>query len=126
MDSALDSDYFLSQGNDAVAWANRGLVDVVFHMDYGRCPDWNSALKARKQLHDGQRMIMLLADFTILDQGVVPYDGRLLADFVRIARMYNFQGVSFYHRPQLSGQQAVVLSGTVFREKARPIWTRQP
>lgn len=126
VDSSLDSDDFLSQGNDAIAWANRGLVDVVFHMDYGRCPDWKAAANARQQFNDGKKMVMLLADFTILDHGVVPFDGRLLADFVRIGRMFNAQGVAFYHRPQLSGQQAIVLADSVFREPARPLWPKRP
>jgi len=122
VDSSVDSDYFLSQGNDAVEWANKGLVDVVFHMDYGRCPDWKAAANARQQFNDRKKMVMLLADYAVLDQGVVPYDGRLLADFVRIGRMYNAQGVAFYHRPQLSGEQVVFLADSVFSEPARPFW----
>jgi hypothetical protein len=126
VDSSLDSDDFLSQGNDAIAWANRGVVDVVFHMDYGRCPDWKTADNARLQFHDRGKMVMLLADYAILDHGVVPFDGRLLADFVRIGRMFDAQGVAFYHRPQLSGQQAKVLSDSVFREPALPFWPERP
>jgi hypothetical protein len=122
VDSSLLSDFFLSQGNDAIVWANRGSVDVIFHMDYGRCPDWKTAASARKQLKNGKRMVMLLADFAVLDHGAVPYDGRLLADFVRLARAQKWGGVAFYHRPRLSGQQVDVLAGTVFREGARTLW----
>ncbi len=95
VDSSVDSDYFLAQGNDAVEWANKGFVDVVFNMDYGRCPDWKAAANARQQFNDRKKMVMLLADYAVLDQGVVPFDGRLLADFVRIGRMYNAQGEQY-------------------------------
>ena len=122
VDSSLNSDDFLSQGNDAVEWANKGLVDMVFQMDYGRCPDWKAAANARQQFNDRKKLVMLLADYAILDQGVVPFDGRLLADFVRIGRMFNAQGIAFYHRPQLSGEQTVFLAGSVFSEPARPFW----
>jgi hypothetical protein len=126
VDSSLNAEDFLSQGNDAVEWANRGLVDVVYHMDYARCPDWKAASNARQQFYDRGKMVMLLADFTVLDHGVVPYEGRLLADFVRIGRLFNAQGIAFYHRPQLSRQQATVLANSVFREPARPLWPKRP
>jgi hypothetical protein len=122
VDSSLNSDYFLSQGNDAIVWANSGLVDVVFHMDYGRCPDWKTAANARLQFNDGKKMVMLLADFAILDHGAVPFDGRLLADFVRLARALKAGGIAFYHRPQLSEQQVAIMAGTVFKETARTLW----
>jgi hypothetical protein len=126
VDSSLNSDYFLSQGNDAIAWANKGLVDVVFHMDYGLCPDWKTAANARQQFNDGKKMVMLLADFAILDHGAVPFDGRLLADFVRLARALKAGGTAFYHRPQLSEQQVAILAGTVFKGTARTFWTEMP
>lgn len=122
VDSSLISDYFLSQGNDAIVWANKGLVDTVFHMDYARCPDWKTAANARQQFSNGKKMVMLLADYTILDHGVVPYDGMLLADFVRLARALKTGGIAFYHRPQLSAQQVTILAGTVFKETSRTLW----
>lgn len=122
VDSSLNSDDFLSQGNDAIDWANKGLVDVVFHMDYGRCPDWKAALNARQQFHEGGKMVMLLADYANLDHGIAPYDGRLIADFVRLARALKGVGIAFYHRPQLSEQQVTFLTGTVFKDTARTLW----
>jgi hypothetical protein len=71
-------------------------------------------------------MILLLAGFALLDHGVVPFDGGLVADFVRIARGMKFAGVGFYHRPRLSLDQAITLSGTVFRETARPFRAGRP
>lgn len=122
VDSSLLSDFFLSQGNDAVSWANSGLVDVVFHMDYEKCPDWRTASAARNQLRDGSRMVMLLSNYDILDHGVIPYDGRLITDFVRLARSQRWSGIAFYHRPHLSGEQVKELSETVFQERARTMW----
>lgn len=122
VDSSLLSDFFLLQGNNAIAWANSGLADVVFHMDYARCPDWQNAFAARRQFQDREKMVMLLSNYDILDHGVVPHDSKLIGDFVRLARNIKAGGVAFYHRPQLSEEQVKALQETVFQENARPMW----
>jgi uncharacterized lipoprotein YddW (UPF0748 family) len=118
----LNKDLLL-QGQDSVKWANDGLVDVVYNMDYGKIINVDAANTARNAFNVPTKMIMLIATYDLVDKTPVPRDPKLIADYVRFARrVWPDSGIAFYHYPQLSDDHVSELASTVYRVPAVPLW----
>jgi len=60
VDSISENREFRVQGADALDWANRGWVDVIYHMDYGQELQSRSISHARALLSDKNKLVVLL------------------------------------------------------------------
>lgn len=83
VDSIADNREFRVQGADAVDWANRGWIDVIYHMDYGRELQSRSISQARARLHDKNKLVVLLSNVSWPEDrqgapGAFPRDASLL------------------------------------------------
>lgn len=108
------------QGQDAVEWVNRGLVDRVFRMDYYRTIDVRLTDSIRARLRDPDALTLLIAnvtDHTELPQGEppAPRDGRWLAETVSmIQRRWPGTGLGVYLYTMLSDEQVRALRAGPF------------
>jgi len=139
---AVPSQFFLLlQGQDSVRWANEGLIDVIYYMDYAKHPDVKAVDESRKKLSNPDRLTVLLSTYDWADKTLVPQrsrsrvkviegdtaivsrSGSLLADYILLARtIWPRSGIAFYHAKQLSDEQISTLSETAFKLPAHPAW----
>jgi|GEM_PF-558779 len=139
---AVPSQFFLLlQGQDSIRWANEGLIDVIYYMDYAKHPDVKAVDESRKKLSNPDRLTVLFSTYDPLDKNLIPQrsrtrvkaiegdtaivsrSGSLLADYVLLARtMWPRSGIAFYHAKQLSDEQVSTLSEAVFNSPAHPLW----
>lgn len=108
------------QGQDAVEWVNRGLVDRLFRMDYYRTIDMALTDSVRTRLREPDAITLLIAnvtDHTELRPGQshAPRDGRWLAETVSmIQRRWPDTGVGVYLYTMLSDEQVRALRSGPF------------
>jgi hypothetical protein len=108
------------QGQDAVEWVNRGLVDRLFRMDYYRTIDTALTDSVRTRLREPDAITLLIAnvtDHTELRPGQshAPRDGRWLAETVSmIQRRWPDTGVGVYLYTMLSDEQVRALRSGPF------------
>ncbi len=109
------------QGQESVQWANEGLIDRIFNMDYHTKPDLVLIDKLNKALERPAMVTMLFGTYEVGANETVPRSPSLITNYVRIARqLLPNSGVAFYHRKQISDAQARTLASTVFATQARP------
>ncbi|TWJ16709.1 family 10 glycosylhydrolase [Geobacter argillaceus] len=141
VDAVPSQFYLLIQGQDSIRWANEGLIDVLYYMEYSKRPDVKAVEEARVKLTNPASLTVLLATYDLMDKTLVPQrsrsrvkttegnaavvfrSGPLLADYVLLGRaIWPKSGIAFYNAKQLSDEQIRELVQTVFDSQARPLW----
>lgn len=114
------------QGQDSVAWANNGLVDVIYDMNYGRHWDLDRVIRTRQALDDPGKLTVILDVYSAYrkDNGawlILPRDPDVLADGIKVLRrvLDGSNGVAFYHWQQVTEGQSSRLRAAVFDSPAR-------
>jgi hypothetical protein len=111
------------EGRRGVKWANDGLVDVIFNMDYSRNPDFETQQAVRKKLKNPSALIALLGNYETKSSGnIVPRDDTMLIMLIEYARRLNSAGVGVYWYSSLSDDQVNALSKGVFKDRTTPNW----
>jgi uncharacterized lipoprotein YddW (UPF0748 family) len=112
------------QGQDAIEWANRAWVDVIYNMDYGKEVDLDRMRRTRAALKDPNRVILLTALFDLVNKTVVPRRPDMIAGYVTLTRrLWPGSGIAFYHFKQLTDAQLDALREGPFMRPAVPEWT---
>lgn len=115
-------------GQDAVRWAEEGLVDVAYSMQYQPEPDFVVIEKLRQSMRRPEALTMILGNFdrsgpdgAVVRPRPVAHLARLVAR-ARIAAPGN--GVGVYYFGMLSDEQLAGLRTSVFADRAVPCWQR--
>ncbi len=109
------------QGQDAIEWTNRGWVDVIYNMDYGKEVDLERMRKTRAALRDPTRVILLTSLFDLIDKTVVPRRPEIVAGYVTLTRrLWPDTGIAFYHFKQLTDAQLDALREGPFMRPSVP------
>jgi uncharacterized lipoprotein YddW (UPF0748 family) len=116
------------QGTDAVLWANRGWVDVVYHMDYAGQPDTAHFRNAARQMMDAHKLVFLAGNYErsrLNRSNVWPRDARQVADLVSLGRDLNpaRHGVALYDYRFLTDEQAKALRSGPFAGASVPAFS---
>ncbi len=109
------------EGRDEVSWANRGWIDVVFHMDYRPEIDIGAERAARASLVDPGKLWLLVSNYDLIDNKPEPRSGKWLRkviDFSKSAERDRGLGVYLYGR--LTGEQIDALGGGSVKSSAIP------
>ncbi|HUK56204.1 MAG TPA: family 10 glycosylhydrolase [Nitrospiria bacterium] len=115
------------QGQDSLRWADSGLIDVLYSMEYSENPDWTrlKALKAR--MKRPQAMAVLCGNFGFIGSSrrAVARDGEEVARVLAQSRdVGGGNGVALYLYNLLTDDQIENLRRTTFATPARPRWNR--
>jgi len=111
----------LNQGQVAVEWANKRLVDVLLRMDYYRRPNLTSMAATKQELHNPDVQTFILSNMTLEDElrrGEQHYsrEGKWLADTIAdVASRWPNTGVAVYFYKYLSDEQIDALRRGPFR-----------
>lgn len=108
------------EGRQEVKWANDGLVDVIFNMDYFPTPDFENHNVVRNRLKVPSKLIMLVANY---QKGKPPHldtdPPRLVRIIENIRSRWN-NGIGVYLYNLLDDNQISALSRGPFHSLARP------
>ncbi|WDT72139.1 MAG: family 10 glycosylhydrolase [Candidatus Manganitrophus sp.] len=115
------------QGQDSMKWADEGLVDVVYSMDYQASPDFEKIRNLQSKMKRPEALVMLCGNYDRDDSGkkVIPRDARRAAEILSEARSISRgNGVGLYLYNMLSEEQIDLFQKTVFKAPAKPRWLR--
>lgn len=116
----------LSQGQNVVAWANNGLIDVVFRMDYSRNLNIPSLDATRQELANPTVQSLMISNMTMDDElgrGVKhsAREGKWLADRItQVQDRWPGTGVAVYFYKYLTDEQIDALKQGPFRKPMMP------
>ena len=102
------------QGRNELMWAQKGLIDIIFNMDYREYPDLDRLEFIRRELKGRTELIPLLSNYsdTFEHPGkkmVVPSDPERTAKLIRLALLRNQRGIGVYLYSQLNDKQVEAL-----------------
>jgi uncharacterized lipoprotein YddW (UPF0748 family) len=109
------------QGQNSIAWANEGLVDVVFGMDYGPVIDGDAVDRVRSKLANPNALAPLISNMAHgadLPPNRKPYSrsGKWLSDTITsISTRWPNTGVAVYFYKYLSDEQMESLQAGPFK-----------
>ncbi|NGZ96159.1 MAG: hypothetical protein CV089_08540 [Nitrospira sp. WS110] len=109
------------QGQNSVEWANKGLIDVVFRMDYMRQLNTNLFEDIRRRLNNPGSLSLLISNMSTFEemqpgQKHFPRDGRWLAKTVSLVQSrWPEIGIAIYFYKYLTDEQIDALKGGPFR-----------
>ena len=84
------------QGRNEVEWLNKGLIDIVYIMNYGSDIDYEGVDLIKSEVKDPNQVIVLLGVFDEYNNTVVSRSSGLLEKLVRFSRQRWNSGVAFY------------------------------
>jgi uncharacterized lipoprotein YddW (UPF0748 family) len=112
------------EGREVIRWANAGLVDVIFNMDYSTIPDFETYHMLSDRLKDPGKLIMLLANCQ-WDRPQKGYKSSAPANLVRMTENIQMRwpgGVGIYLYSLLDDAQIEALARAPFQLPASPSW----
>lgn len=113
------------EGRDEMAWANTGLVDVIFAMDYRKRFDEAALDVVYADLADPRKLYPLLGNYDRIDNKAVPRSGDLINKYVEYVRQkWPENGSAFYIFNMLSDDQTDVLQKRSYAIQAKPNWPK--
>lgn len=118
--------YPSQEGRQEALWANKGLVDLVFDMEYADPPDVERHHLVSAQFNDPGKLVMLVSNHDWKGGRPVPKEARRLnqnADYVR-GRWGRGMGVYIYS--MLSDDQVEMLRQGPFNTESRPLNRKMP
>jgi len=114
-------------GQDGPKWADEGLLDVLYSMQYQYAPDFNAIGRVKKTMKRPESISIIVGNYDTLGfkKTVVPRDPKRLAELINISRGFSGgNGVAVYYYGMLNDAQVETLRTTVFKEPAIPNWVR--
>lgn len=116
------------EGRQETAWANRGMIDLVFSMNYEQDPDTDAIDLVKGELTDPDKLVLLLGSADGPDAKPHSRDPRLVAGLVGVAQRTTPRGVGIYPYFAMSEEQLRLLADGPFAEQAlpRPVSTTSP
>lgn len=114
------------QGRQEVAWANAGLVDRIFSMQYERNPDGDEMDLIYKELDDPSKLLLLASDFDEVGRTPVSRDPAFLCDIIRFVQRKWNRGIGIYSYSMLTEAHVEALARGPFRDPARPGRPQRP
>jgi uncharacterized lipoprotein YddW (UPF0748 family) len=80
------------EGASSIAWVNRGLIDMIFDMQYTREIDVAAVNSAKSKLLDPAKYVLLVGNYEVSPtdkQRVWPRDASLVAELLRKSQLYS-------------------------------------
>ncbi len=98
------------EGRQEAMWANSGLIDLVFDMEYGKPPDIERHHLGRKHFVAPNKVVILLANYLSVDGRSHPLQAEALGRSVEYVLLRWKNGVGLYLYSMLDEDQVEVLS----------------
>jgi hypothetical protein len=114
------------EGRQEIRWADLGLIDAVFCMDYSQSPDFHTFGDIVASIKTGVKPLLLVGNYDgRTGSGILPREPRLVANVIAYAQRRWPGGVGLYIYSLMGDPQIEALKMGPFREPARPVWQRK-
>jgi uncharacterized lipoprotein YddW (UPF0748 family) len=115
------------EGQNSMKWADEGLIDVIYAMNYSPNPDFTRIKSLQSQMKRPEAMVVLCGNYD--QEGskkkVVPRNSQKVVELLTQSRLISQgNGVCLYLYSMLNDEQIDLLSRTVFKAPAKPRWRR--
>jgi hypothetical protein len=118
----------LQFGQDSVRWADEGLVDVAYSMQYQPEPDFAVIERLRQSMRRPEALTMILGNFDRDGRDGIQVRPRPAAHITRLIERARVvapgNGLGVYYFGMLSDDQLPGLRSSAFAEPAEPCWQR--
>lgn len=111
-----------NEGRQEIRWANAGLIDVIYSMNYEADLDLDGIELAAARLIDPDRLRVIVGNFDRVDGATVARGPQALADLVEVVRRRWGRGVAVYPYSLLTFPHVRALARGPLREPALPSW----
>jgi uncharacterized lipoprotein YddW (UPF0748 family) len=98
------------EGRQEIRWANAGLVDVVYDMEYSWPPNFENHYLMMAGFSERNKLILLLPNLYFVNRRPIPIDGKRLWRMVKYARQRMGVGYGLYLYSMLNEDQLKELS----------------
>jgi len=115
------------EGQDSIGWADDGLVDVVYSMNYEYHPDFRKLAQIQSRMTRPEALVILCGNYDVVgsQKTVVPRDPNRVDELLAESRAFSRgNGVGLYLYSMLSDAQIMTLKTGVFKYPAIPAWRR--
>ncbi len=115
-------------GQDSPKWADEGIVDVIYSMQYDYSPDVETFRQIQARMKNPAALVMLVANYdqSKLTKDVRPRDAKRVSELLQQSRSVSMRnGVGLYLYSMLNEEQISLLQQTVFHLPAKPDWGRR-
>jgi uncharacterized lipoprotein YddW (UPF0748 family) len=110
------------EGRQEIAWANEGLIDLIFNMDYKKSPDFDRLEAVSAELQASTRVIPLLANYEWkTSKTIISRKGPHLAELLKYSRNRVPYGFGIYIYSMLDDDQLNSLS-QLYNSPSLPFW----
>lgn len=108
----------VEQGQNSVDWINKGLVQVIFRMDYGRSIDLPLTEAVRGRLTNPDALTLLISDTEEVNGRIVPRDGPWLTQTVSLVQSrWPGTGIGIYLYNMLTNEDVTLLRQGPFMDQ---------
>lgn len=112
------------EGASSIAWANQGLIDTIFDMQYMSEIDVSAVNSAKTKLLDPAKYVLLVGNYDADPkdkQRVWSRDARLVAELLKKSQSYSREAnaAALYEYPYLNSEQIRAISGGPFKPSTR-------
>ncbi len=112
-----------AEGRNEVAWANSGLVDMIFSMDYSLTPDFQLYDIIRNSMKNPLKISILIANYERIDKDkVIPKNSEKLSRLIKYIQNKYYENIGIYLYSQLNDDQISDLKNSNFYSLSKPIW----
>lgn len=115
-------------GQNSPKWADEGIIDVIYSMQYEYNPDFEVVKQIQSRMKNPQALVMMIGNYdqSKLTGAVLPRDAKRVCDLLAESRKLSLKnGVGLYLYSMLSDEQIDLLRHTTFRDIARSSWERR-
>lgn len=123
IDSHPTAKWTYLEGASSIAWANRGLIDMIFDMQYMKVVDVAAVNNAKSKLLDPAKYVLLVGNYEADPkdkQRVWPRDAGLVAELIKQSQLHSQQAnaAALYEYPYLNSPQIEAISRGPFKSGA--------
>ena len=98
------------QGQNSLDWANSGLIDKIFAMEYAAIPNLDKLFTVRSMLVTPSALTPLYSLFSLSGEVVIPRSNALLRTYIeKTSKELSLDSIGFYHYKQLTNHQREIM-----------------
>lgn len=115
------------EGQNSMKWADDGLIDVIYCMDYRISPDFAGLGKLQSKMKRPEAMVLLCGNYDVVEPSkrVIPRSAARVSELLNKSRSIGrANGVALYLYSMLSDAQIDLLQKDAFKMPAKPKWVR--
>ena len=112
------------QGRQEVKWANAGLIDIIFNMDYSSKPDFDKFEIIRQELNNPDKLLFLLGNYYKKNKKIYSRNPEKLINLIDSVQDRWHNGIGIYIYSMLDEKQVESLASKAFKIDALPHWHR--